>query len=183
MAYLSDFADQAVLLPVAVLVAACLAVAGWQRGCFAWLAAVGGTFAVMLLLKGGLDVMVCLCGSDYLFSPSGHVAAATVVYGGLAILTLRGVLPPVLVGAMPVLVAALVGATRLTLMVHTPGEVLAGAAVGLAGAAVLAAAVGPRHHSPAWPMSAAAVCASFLLHGAHLPAEDLIRLASASLVS
>ena len=181
MTFVSDFADQAVLLPVAVLVALCLGVLGWWRACVSWLAAIGGTFAVMLLLKGGLDIMAYLNGSDYVISPSGHVAAATVVYGGLAVLMLRGTVPAAVAWAVPVLVAVVVGYTRLALMVHTDGEVLAGAAVGLAGAAVMAAA-GPRPLWAAWPLGMVAAFSSVVLHGLHLPAEDFIRSASLSLV-
>ena len=47
LTFLTDFADQAVVLPVAVAIAFVLAVAGWWRGLIAWLIGVGGTIAVM----------------------------------------------------------------------------------------------------------------------------------------
>ncbi len=41
MNFLTDFADQAVVLPFALVVAVALGVAGWWRGAFAWIAGVG----------------------------------------------------------------------------------------------------------------------------------------------
>src|SRR5450432_1483592 len=53
MNFLTDFADQAVVLPVAVVVAIVLAVMGWRRGALVWLGVLGVTFGVILVLKLG----------------------------------------------------------------------------------------------------------------------------------
>lgn len=59
--------------------------------------------------------------------PSGHAAAACAVTGTIAIA--HPLLAPVL---LPI--AALIGASRVTLRVHHVGDVVAGALLGLAGA-------------------------------------------------
>ena len=45
MTFLTDFADQAVLLPVAAGVAIMLLLLGWRRGALAWTVAVCGPSA------------------------------------------------------------------------------------------------------------------------------------------
>src|SRR5476649_744774 len=86
MTFLTDFADQAVTLPIVASVALVLAVLGWWRGALAWLAVVGVTFGVILVLKLGLMACEPVFGAWSLRSPSGHTAAAAVVAGGLAAL-------------------------------------------------------------------------------------------------
>src|SRR5690349_19218340 len=49
--FLTDFADQAVIMPLVLAVAVALALQGWRRGAFVWLAVVAVTFIVMLMLK------------------------------------------------------------------------------------------------------------------------------------
>ena len=86
--FVTDLADQAVLIPVAIAVAVVFAIAGWWRGVVAWTTAVGATLGVMLLLK--LAFLACgplLPSMDV--SPSGHTAAAGVVYGGLLAIMAR----------------------------------------------------------------------------------------------
>ena len=53
MIFLTDFFDQAVVLPVVAAVAAVLALLGWWRGAIGWLLAVGVTFGAVLILKLG----------------------------------------------------------------------------------------------------------------------------------
>jgi hypothetical protein len=80
--YLTDFADQAVILPLVFATAVALAVQGWWRGAAIWLIVVGATFLTTLTFK--LMFLACspLFGPLDVHSPSGHVAAATVVTGG-----------------------------------------------------------------------------------------------------
>ena len=144
MMFLSDFADQAVMLPLAVVVLAGLGVIGWWRGMAAWLFAVGGTFVLVLLLKAAFYAAASEFGDAYLVSPSGHVASACVVYGGLALLLLQGVAPPAVIAVIPVMAGVLIGYTRVSLGMHTPLEVFLGGMFGLGGAAALAALSGPR---------------------------------------
>ena len=177
MVFVSDFADQAVVLPLAAIVAIVLGAMGWWRGLFAWLAAVSGTFAVMLALK----LLGLALASDLSWgapaSPSGHTAAACVVYGGLAVLLLRGMVPRVLLVAIPAAIVLAMGYIRVALLAHDLAEVAVGGIVGGIGVVVLAIAAGPRPRVIGWPVFGAAACTMLLFHGLHLPAEAAIRSA------
>ncbi len=138
MNFLTNFADQAVLLPLAACVFGTLLALRWRRGALAWGACVAGVLAVMLVLK----LVALACGAHFAWtgvvSPSGHTATAAVVYGGLFAL----LAPPSRTGTLVAaaaggLVALGVGLTRLALHVHTPADVLVGAAVGVAGAVLM----------------------------------------------
>ncbi len=180
MRAVTDFADLAVLLPVACLVALFMGVAGWWRGLLAWVFSVGGTLAVMFVLKAaGAALADDPLGTDAA-SPSGHVAAACVVYGGLAVLLLRGRMSAPFLFVAPGAVALVIGYSRIELLAHSLGEVVSGAAVGYAGVAVLAATAGPRPRLAAWPVmavTAVTACAMLACHGLHLGAEAAIRSA------
>jgi membrane-associated phospholipid phosphatase len=176
MQFVTDFADQAVILPVVVTIGIMLFVQGWRRGALAWFGVIFTTFGLMLVLK--LVCLACVPLTDPidLHSPSGHVAAATVVAGGLvALLTRRRA------GIMPVaaLTALIIGVSRVVLGMHSLPEVLLAAAVGLAGTAALAALAGrPREVRPARVL-AVVVAIAALFHGMHLPAEAAIRHSAA----
>ena len=177
MMFLTDFADEAVLLPMAALVAVALGVAGWWRGLAAWVGAVGFTLAVVLVLKAA---GAAFGDTDPPPSVSGHVAVACAVYGGIAVLLLRHVVPGVLLAAFPVALAVLVGYSRVALYAHSPAEVVAGAAIGCTGVLILAVAAGPRETMPAWPVVAVAACTMLGLHGVHMHAEGAIDAVFAS---
>lgn len=173
--FITNFADQAVILPLVLAVTVALAAQGWRRGAMIWLAVICATFAVVLLLK-----LVCLpCapvdGLAELRSPSGHVTAATVVAGGLAgLLTRRriSILP------VAVLAAVAIGVSRLALGMHSMPEVAIGAGVGLAGAAALMALAGPPATLKPGRLLALVVLVLAVFHGLHLPAEAAIRHAA-----
>lgn len=173
MRFLTDFADQAVVLPMVLAVAVVLVLQGWPRGAKAWLSAVLFTFSIMLAMK-----LVCLgCtpvfGPADIRSPSGHVAAATVVTGGVTVLLTRRRLV-ILAAALGA--AALIGVSRVVLGMHSPPEVALGAAVGLAGTLLLLRLAGPPPPSlrPGRVLGVIAL-AAVLFHGLHLPAEAAIR--------
>ena len=173
MRYLTDFADQAVVLPMVLAVAAMLAIRGWRRGAAVWLGVVLATFSVMLAMK-----LVCLgCtpvfGPADIRSPSGHVAAATVVASGLAVLLSQrraGVL------AVGLFAAVVIGISRLVLGMHSLPEVALGAMVGLCGAVALLCLAGPvpPNLRPGRLLAVVALVAT-IFHGLHLPAEAAIR--------
>jgi membrane-associated phospholipid phosphatase len=170
--YLTDFADLAVILPLVSAVAIALAMQGWRRGAAIWLIVVAGTFGTMLALK--LIFLSCSPVFDPLdvHSPSGHVAAATVVTGGLAAMLTRrrgSILPAA------VLAALVIGVSRLVLGVHTLPEVIVGALIGLVGAAVLLRFTGPPPRLRIAPLIAVIVVVAVLFHGLHMPAEAAIR--------
>ena len=179
--FITDFGDQAVILPLAATVALIFLISGWRRGALAWTVAVGATLGLVLLLK--LAFLACghLITDMQLQSPSGHTAAAAVVYGGLAGIALRTVTSNKywLLGctfAIAILCAAIFGATRLRLGAHSMPEVLAGGMVGVGGAISSTALAGVP--SPAIRLSyvlAAGLGILLLLHGLHLPAESVIK--------
>ncbi len=172
MNYLTDFADQAVILPLVLATAVALAIQGWRRGAVVWLLVVASTFVAMLALK--LMFLSCspLFGPMDIHSPSGHVAAATVVAGGLAAMLSRQratILPAALVAAV------VIGISRFVLGMHSLAEVVIGALIGLTGAAALLKFAGPPPRLRTGPLIAVIVMIVVLFHGLHLPAEAAIR--------
>ena len=175
--FITDFADQAVLLPIALLVGLLLAISGWRRGALVWVATVLGAFAAALLLKLIFSACGHMVGDGSFRSPSGHVAAAAAVYGGLTALAARrsahrtGITVFASVG-----IAVVIGASRLILRAHTLPEIAAGAGLGIGAALAFARWAG-------WPppplrfsrLVLAVAASATLLHGLHLPAEAAIR--------
>ena len=171
MTFLTDFADQAVVLPLVAAVALMLAVLGWWRHALSWLAVIGVTFAVVLILKLGFLACGPIFGPWALRSPSGHAAAAAVVAGGLAAL-----LSPRrwVVLTIATLAAVAIGVSRLELGVHSVPEIVLGAMLGVAGAAVFCRLAGPPPARRPVSLLAVVVVVAVLLHGTRLPAEAAI---------
>jgi membrane-associated phospholipid phosphatase len=171
MKFLTDFADQAVMLPMVVVVAIVLAGLGWRRGAVAWLGVIGATLGLILVLK----LCVLACGPVFmpwqLRSPSGHTATAAVVFGGMVV-ALGG--RPLAVVLAAVLAALLIGTSRLELGVHSVPEVVVGAVVGCAGAVALWRLAGRPPRARPVPLLSVALLVAVLLHGWHLPAEAAI---------
>ncbi len=171
--YLTDFADQAVIIPLVLAVATTLAIQGWRRGAVTWVAVVAATFGATLAFK----LMFLACSPLFepmdVHSPSGHVAAAAVVSGGLAAMLTRrraSILPAALVAA------CVIGVSRMLLGVHSLEEVIVGALIGLVGAAALLRFAGrPPESLSAAPVMAVVVVVAAVFHGLHLPAEAAIR--------
>jgi membrane-associated phospholipid phosphatase len=169
MRFITDFADQAVVLPVVLALGVSLLLQGWRRGAAAWVVVVFATFTVVFALK----VLFIPCGPPELHTPSGHVAAAAVVSGGMAALLLRrrAVCLP-----LALLAALIIGMSRLALGAHTWPEVTIGALVGLVGALALVHAAGPPPATVhARRVIMVVVVAALVFHGLHLPAEAHIR--------
>jgi membrane-associated phospholipid phosphatase len=172
MMFLTNLADQAVILPVVFAMAIVLAMQGWRRGALVWLGVVFVTFGLMLVLKLGFLACAPLTGPIDIRSPSGHVAAATIVSGGLAALLTRrrsSIL------SVAVLAAVVIGVSRLVLGVHSLPEVVLGGLVGLAGATALLTLAGPTPALRPGRLLAVVVIVATLFHGMHLPAEAAIR--------
>ncbi len=170
--FLTDFADQAVILPLAAAIALLLVGTRWWRGLAAWALTVGGVLGTVGVLKAMCVACAVPLAAIDLRSPSGHTASAAIVFGGMAILAAPN--RRSIVVFAPLACAIVFGATRLFLQVHTVADVLAGGAVGIIGAAFLALLIGPdvpvRRWT--WPLPLAVL---LLLHGQHLPAEVAIR--------
>ncbi|MSP02671.1 MAG: phosphatase PAP2 family protein [Acetobacteraceae bacterium] len=147
---------------------------GWWRGALSWLAVVGVTFGLVLLLKVGFLACGPVFGPWSIHTPSGHTAAVAMVMGGLTALATgrRG-----LAFAMAALAAAAIGYSRVALGLHSVPEVLLGAALGIAGAGLLPRVAGqPRGRRAAFLIVAAVV--AMALNGVRLPAEAAIWRAS-----
>ena len=173
MTFLTDFADQAVMIPLILAVAATFAIQGWRRGAIVWLSAIGGTFLALLLLKFVFLSCMPVFGAWQVYSPSGHTAAATVVAGGLTLVATRraGVILP-----LALVAAVIVGSTRIALGLHSLPEVVIGAAVGLCGVLALRRCAGPVPRLRRLPVLCVVAAVAALFHGLHLPAERHIRL-------
>ena len=171
MTFLTDFADQAVVLPIAAAVAIVLAAQGWRRGALAWLCVVGITLGVVLVLKLGFLACAPVFSHWALRSPSGHTAAASVVAGGLVALvagrTRAG-------WCVALLAAGVIGLSRLELGFHSLPEVVLGAFTGIAGATLLSHLAGPPPSRRPVSLLAVAFVVAMLLHGMRLPAEAAI---------
>jgi membrane-associated phospholipid phosphatase len=177
MMFLTDFADQAVVLPIGAGVLLFLLGSGWLRGAAAWLIGVGGVLLVMLAAK--MLAMACQRHLEGLglSSPSGHTASAAVVYGGLvALLARHGRTGEWLTIAASVACAAVIGATRLALHMHTLEDVLVGLPIGMAGAVAIRHIAGarPKRLRQQW-LIAIAIAVLLIFHGRKLQAEQPIR--------
>ncbi len=162
---------------MAVMVFLALFALGWPRGAIAWALAVGATLGAVALLKLVFYACHGLAVASRVHSPSGHTAAATVVYGGLSLLLWPVAWPGRWLVAPLVLVV--VGLTRVALGLHTLPDVVVGGAVGLCGVLVLRRLAGPR---PAGLKRSLVVAAAALpltlVHGRHLRAEDALRMSA-----
>lgn len=175
--FVSDLADQAVMLPLALGLAVLFAAAGWWRGAIGWTTAIGGTLAAMLGLKLlGLACGHLLPGMNVL-NPSGHTAAAGAIYGGLLAIVGRRVSDSSRwTIAWPVLAAVVIGGSRLALGVHSAVEVVLGGVVGVCGAIVAVRMAGaPPRSVRLSRIGAMTVVVLIVLHGIRMPAEPAIR--------
>lgn len=182
LTFLTDFGDQAVILPVLAIVACVLLVQRRWRLAAAWMVGVAGVLGVMGVLKVADQAcswtVPILGGAGWdLVNPSGHSASAAVVWGcGAGLLAAgrgaRTVAVAVLTG---VAVAVLVGATRVELGAHSLAEAIVGGIVGCAGALLfgMLARAGVGRRGSAIPVAAALVVMA-VMHGTHLAAEPTI---------
>lgn len=175
-AFVTDFADQAVLIPSAVAVAVGFAAAGWRRGALAWSGVLACTWVSILLLK-----LACLLfGSlrvEGLHSPSGHTASAAAAVGGFLGLVVRrrggDWRWTLLISAG---FATTVGLSRLALQVHTGLDVLVAGVVGVVGATALVTLAGPPPpRMRLSPIITALAVVILLLHGSEASAEAAIK--------
>ena len=144
----TDFGDQAVVLPLAVGIALIFALSGWRRGALAWTAAIGATLALVLLLK--LRFVACDLFSPAARpgNPSGHTAAAVAVYGGIVWIVIRSTWHNKRWGltctvAIAVFLAVVIGTSRLILDFHSMAEVVVGGMIGVGGAVSFVVLAGP----------------------------------------
>jgi membrane-associated phospholipid phosphatase len=178
---ITDFADPAVILPIAAGTLFILAATGWRRGAVAWVAAIGGTLCLILALK--LRFFACdqLIPEERIRNPSGHTAAAAVVYGSIGITVVqsalnirRWVVPFTIAIALPI--AIVIGASRLELDLHSMAEVVTGGCIGVAGAVSFVILAGPpARNLRVVRLLAIAVAVIALLHGVRMSVEASLK--------
>ena len=175
--FFSDFGDENILWPVMALSGLLLIVQSRRKIFFQWLALVIVVFGGMLVLKLRFEACGRMPGQS-LYSPSGHTAGTTFVYGSM--LVLFGRLP--FVGFMLALgIGVLAGAARVCLHVHSVAEVCVGGALGLLGVLLLTFAryremqAASKKTQPDWPvvlLIVGVLIVTLSLHGLHSPAES-----------
>ena len=128
MKFLTDFGDEAVILPLFLVAVIMFVVTGWRRGAVVWGFGVGLCLACLVLLKlAGLFWVQQFGGEGRAFSVSGHVAASTVVYGRLANMLLQPRKRSWFLDLFPPLpIACVIRYTPLVLHAHTPHPVVSG---------------------------------------------------------
>jgi membrane-associated phospholipid phosphatase len=177
--FTTDCGDSAVTVPLALLVLVFLFVAGQRRLGLVWLLAIGGCAVAI----GALKLAFGVCGEDLaggqIFSPSGHTAMSTAVYGSLALLA--GTRLPA--GQRNVVYAAAAAAiigialSRVVLHEHNFPEIAIGWLVGAGAVAAFAAAAG-RREAPSLPFGWMLLCGVVLvavLHGNRWKIEPAVR--------
>lgn len=188
LTFVTDFADQAVILPLAAVVLLILLAQRRWHVAGAWMLAIPGVLGTLLVLK----IACYACGwllpaldldQLALRSPSGHVASAAVVGSGIVALQAGrmrvGAASAALAAALAV--AAVIGTTRLLLGAHSMSEVVVAATIGGAGAVAFARLSGRHlHEKSGLPIAAAAALVLVIFHGSHLPAEAVIQSAAAA---
>lgn len=187
LTFITDFADQAVILPLAAVVFLILLAQRRWRVAGAWMLAVPGVLGTLLLLKiAGYACGWLLPALDperlALRSPSGHVASAIVACSGVAALQAGRLRVAATFAALAaaLAVAVIIGTTRVLLGAHSMSEVVVAAGIGGAGAVAFARLSGRcLLEKSGLPTAAGAVAVLVLLHGYHLPAETVIRSAAA----
>jgi membrane-associated phospholipid phosphatase len=179
--FVTEFGDQAVILPFVITVAAVLLALGASREAAIW------CLAIFLSLSGALLAKLVFIPCGHLLpvpgirSPSGHAAAAIAAYGGFAVLWAKFAtdtrLRALFVSAA-VLGSLAIAASRIVLGAHTAGEVALGGLIGLAAPLLMArsgvqgARAAPRPHLLL--LLLVPLLAALLLHGRTLSVETEI---------
>lgn len=172
MLFVTDFADEAVILPMTFAIGLTLWLLGWRRGAVSWVAIVCCTLFTMLLLK----LLGVACGPNHLprmRTPSGHTAASAVLAGSFtALLSQRHQRVAAMVAACAA--AGVIGLTRYLLGFHSISEVLVGAFVGISGAVAFAWVAGPAPRMQLWWLAVPIALVLPVFHGDRMNVEPHI---------
>jgi membrane-associated phospholipid phosphatase len=176
--FITDCGDSAVTLPLALLVAIFLFVAGERRLGKIWIATISGCAVAI----GALKLVFGVCGGaiagGHIVSPSGHTAMSAVVYGSLALLAgsrLRAAQRSIVFAATA---AGLIGIalSRVLLHEHNLPEIIVGGVVGAIAVAAFAVALG-RREAPLLPfgwMLLSGIVLVAVLHGTRWKIEPAL---------
>jgi membrane-associated phospholipid phosphatase len=175
----TDLGDSAVTLPLAGMTAIFLLLSGWPRAALLLALVIAGCGLTIGLLKLALESCGHRLLSTDLTNPSGHVAMSAGVYGAIAALVACS-LPAgrrwisILSGG--VLIAA-IGASRIALNAHNPGEVALGLFVGTGTAIIFQRKLmaGPIVPLTLRWLAIASVVMVAAMYGTHWPIEDVVR--------
>lgn len=183
MQFLTNFGDEAVLLPLAAATLLWLARVVGRRSatmwCGAFLIAGGGTAILKIYLSA------CATPIDTLGSPSGHTSMSALVYGGLALIAGAETESwrRVAAGVAGAALVAAVALSRVMLGVHSPADVAAGLVIGGAALALFARTYLQQRgvERQIWPLLAGAAIVALALHGQHARFEPLWRMLAGQL--
>jgi len=154
MEVITDFGNPGVLLALATLIGLWLAILSKPLDAAAWAACIVAVGVVTGALKTYFGA--CALSPLNIHSPSGHVAASTVTYGGLGLIlgVGRGTRRHLVLGIGGSLWILAISLSRITMGAHTPEEVVAGLVIGIA--VLLPYATYLRRHPPPrtlrWPL-------------------------------
>ncbi len=150
-----------------------LALRAGARARTAWVAAIGGAFCAILVLKLALGLFPAAGAPIDVRSPSGHTATAAAAYGGLVLLVL-GRAPGV---AAAIIVALAIGASRVALDLHSLPEAALGGAVGVASVLALGrwSGVSAMRRQDALLLVAIACVLVGIEHGRHASIEPALQ--------
>jgi membrane-associated phospholipid phosphatase len=177
---LTDFGDATLILPAALLLALYFWASGARRVAFAWLTALAASILLISLSKLAFQSCDEWLGASEIeiHSPSGHVAFATILYGGVAWLLSKGQTPTLRIatGLAAATMIGIIAMSRVALHYHTVPEVLAGFALGAAGIWVfhLLSRRCADIHLPSRGALAVFAALALLSHGYHIDAERWI---------
>lgn len=179
---ITDFGDLAVALPLTILILLWLLMSRSPRGATWW------ALAVILVMGGTaiLKVLFFACPPvPELRSPSGHTALATLVYGGLAVVTAADGKrrEQVLISAVTALFVVGIAVSRILVHAHTKLETAFGLAIGLTALAIFARGYlsGRRAELAIRRLLCVAAIVLVCLHGQQLRAEEFLHSLAAYL--
>ena len=176
-AFITDFGDSAVTLPVALAIAVWLLASEAWRSALAWLSLFGAgaflTFCTKVAYAGwdlGIDAIDFTGVSGHAFT-----ATSTLAVAGCFLVGAFSKPAEILGGSLGYVAGATIGVSRVILGDHSISEVVVGCALGGAVAATAIAVIRPRLRMVAAPLVFAftIVALLFTLHGEKAPTETL----------
>ncbi|MCE2576848.1 phosphatase PAP2 family protein [Komagataeibacter sp. FNDCR2] len=177
MRFITDFGDEATIIPLFVVTIVLFIAMGWKRNAAIWGIGIFLTFGCIVLSKMLGLLWAQFYGYDgHPFSASGHVASSSAVYGSLINMIFQPRFHSWLMAMLPpALIAALIGYTRIMLHAHTPMEVVAGAGIGTTAATLIARVLPPVPTFLVHWFAFALVPVILFFHGYVMEAEPVLK--------
>jgi len=188
--FITDFGDQAIVLPVVTVILISLGIQAQWRAAYSWVVTCGfalGSVGVAKALLYACGWRLPSASASWLSvqSPSGHTVSTALIVGGIcALFAGRSGWPAFrIAGAAATIAASLIAWTRLYLGAHSLAEVSIGLLVGVLATGLFVLLAGAdlrRKRSPLMLIGVFAIAAA--LHGNRAPAEQLIRVRLAEII-